>query len=105
AGGIFGLMLGAACIRLFAALGTERIPLATAIAFDGRIAAVALAGALLVGVLLALPVIWLNLHARLAPSLQLESRGGTTSRSAQQLRHGFIVAQVALAFVLLSGAG
>ena len=33
-----------------------------------------------------------------------ESRAGTISRAAQRLRHGFIVAQIALAFVLLAGA-
>ena len=32
-------------------------------------------------------------------------RGGTANRAAQRLRHGFIVAQIALAFVLLAGAG
>jgi predicted permease len=37
--------------------------------------------------------------------LQTESRGGTVSSAAQRLRHTFIVAQVALAFVLLVGAG
>lgn len=30
---------------------------------------------------------------------------GTAGRAAQTLRHGFIVAQIALAFVLLAGAG
>jgi predicted permease len=49
--------------------------------------------------------VWFNLHARLATVLQSESRGGTVSRAAQRVRHGFIVAQVALAFVLLTGAG
>src|SRR5207249_7616892 len=37
-------------------------------------------------------------------ALQSESRTGTMSRAAQRLRHGFIVAQIALAFVLLAGA-
>ena len=35
----------------------------------------------------------------------VESRSATASRAAQRLRHGFVVAQIALAFVLLSGAG
>ena len=38
-------------------------------------------------------------------ALHIESRGATASRAAQRLRHGFVVAQIALAFVLLSGAG
>ena len=37
-------------------------------------------------------------------ALRSESRTGTVSRAAQRLRHGFIVAQIALAFVLLAGA-
>ena len=61
--------------------------------------------AVVVGLALAAPIIWFNLHTKLALSLQAETRGGTASRAAQRLRHGFIVAQVALAFVLLSGAG
>lgn len=104
-GGVLGLLLGAGGIRLLSTLGTASLPLGASVAFDGRIAAVSLVAAVVVGALLAVPVIWLNLHARLGPSLQIETRGGTSSRAAQRLRHGFIVTQIALAFVLLSGAG
>jgi len=104
-GGLLGLGLGALGIRLLSILGIDQLPLGATIAFDGRVAVVSLAVSLLVGLTLALPVIWFNLHARLAPVLQAESRGGTVSRAAQRVRHGFIVAQVALAFVLLTGAG
>ncbi|SDS35146.1 duplicated orphan permease [Opitutus sp. GAS368] len=105
AGGVLGLGGGAIGIRLLSVLGTEQLPLGTTIVFDGRVAAVAFAVSVLVGIALALPVIWFNLHARLAPVLQAETRGGTGSRAAQRVRHGFIVTQIALAFVLLSGAG
>ncbi len=37
--------------------------------------------------------------------MQSERRTGTAGHAAQRLRHGFIVAQIALAFVLLTGAG
>jgi predicted permease len=104
-GGLGGLMLGAAGIRLLRALGTDHLPLGASVGFDARVAATALAGALLMGVLLAVPIIWFNLRTRLAPVLQAETRGGTVSPAAQRLRHAFIVAQVALAFVLLAGAG
>jgi len=104
-GGLLGLATGAVGIRLVSILGTDHLPLGSAITFDGRVAAVALGVAVLIGLLLALPVIWLSLHTRLAPVLQAESRGGTVSRAAHRVRHGFIIAQVALAFVLLSGAG
>ncbi|MBI2510856.1 MAG: ABC transporter permease [Opitutae bacterium] len=105
AGGLLGLAIGAGGVQLLAALGTAQLPLGTTIAFDGRVAAVALAGAVGVGLALALPVIWFNSHTRLAPVLQAESRGGTVTRSTQRLRHAFIVTQVALAYVLLAGAG
>lgn len=104
-GGALGLAVGALGIRLLAALGTDRLPLGATVTFDGRVTAVALGFSFVVGCALALPVIWFNLHSRLALVLQSEGRGGTVSRAAQRVRHGFIVAQVALAFVLLSGAG
>jgi len=105
AGGLGGLIVGALGIKLLMLLGTEQLPLGATVLFDLRLAIVAVTGSLLVGIGLAIPVVWHNLHTRLAPVLQAESRGGTVSRAAQRLRHLFIVAQVALAFVLLSGAG
>ena len=104
-GGLLGLLLGAFGIRLLQVLGTDQLPLGATIVFDGRLAAFALGAAVLVGLVLAAPIVWFNLHSKLAPSLQAESRGGTASRAAQRLRHGFIITQVALAFVLLAGAG
>lgn len=105
AGGLLGVALGAGGIQLLAALGTDRLPFGGTIGFDLRVAAGAFAGTIATGLALAVPVIWFNHRAQLAPVLQAESRGGTTTRSAQRLRHAFIVAQVALAFVLLAGAG
>lgn len=104
-GGLLGLAVGATGIKLLAALGTEQLPLGATVAFDGRVALVAFAGSVLVGFALAVPVVWFNSHTRLAPVLQAESRGGTVTRSTQNLRHAFIVTQVALAYVLLAGAG
>lgn len=104
-GGVLGLAAGAFGIKLLASLGTDQLPLGTTIIFDQRLAVVSLAASLVVGLLLALPIIAVSLRTRLAPVLQAESRGGTISRSAQNVRHIFMVAQIALTFVLLSGAG
>jgi len=104
-GGLLGLLVGWLGVGFFQALGANQLPLGATIAFDLPVAGVSLAGAVVVGVVLAAPIVWFNLHAKLAPILQAETRGGTTSRAAQRLRHTFIVAQIALAFVLLSGAG
>jgi predicted permease len=104
-GGILGLLVGAAGIRLLSLLGTDQLPLGSSISLDGRVALASLAAAALVGFALAVPIIWFNARSKLLQGLQSEGRGGTTGRAAQSLRSIFIVAQVALAFVLLSGAG
>ena len=103
-GGLLGLVVGAWGIRLFEILGADRLPLGAHIAFDGWLASIGLGGAILLGVVIALPIAWFNLSSHLAHALQSESRTGTISRAAQRLRHGFIVTQIALAFVLLAGA-
>jgi predicted permease len=103
-GGLLGLAVGAWGIRLFEVLGADRLPLGAHIAFDGWLASIGLAGSVVLGVVIAVPIAWFNLSTHLAHALQSESRTGTISRAAQRLRHGFIVSQIALAFVLLAGA-
>src|SRR5437867_9939589 len=103
-GGVLGLTIGAWGIRLLEVLGADRLPLGAHIAFDGWLALIGLAGAVVLGIGIAAPIAWFNLSAHLAHALQSESRAGTISRAAQRLRHGFIVVQIALAFILLAGA-
>jgi predicted permease len=103
-GGVLGVVLGAWGTRLLEVLGANRLPLGARTAFDGRLAAIGLAGAVFLGIVIAAPIAWFNLRSHLANALQSESRSGTTSRATQRLRHGFIIAQIALAFVLLAGA-
>src|SRR5436305_1948856 len=103
-GGLLGLVVGAWGIRLLEVLGADRLPLGAHIVFDGWLASIGLVGAVVLGIGIAVPIAWFNLSTHLAHALQSESRTGTISRAAQRLRHGFIVAQIALAFVLLAGA-
>ena len=103
-GGVLGLAVGAWGIRLLALLGADRLPLGARMAFDVRLAAIGLAGAVLLGAIIAVPIAWFNLRSHPEQMLRSESRTGTVSRAAQRLRHGFIVAQIALAFVLLASA-
>src|SRR5437588_4352285 len=103
-GGLLGLVVGTWGIRLLEVLGADRLPLGAHIAFDGWLALIGLAGAVVLGIGIAVPIASFNLSSHLAHALQSESRTGTVSRAAQRLRHGFIVAQIALAFVLLAGA-
>jgi len=103
-GGLLGLVVGAWGIRLLEVLGADRLPFGAHIAFDGWLASIGLVGAIVLGIGIAVPIAWFNLSTHLAHALQSESRTGTVNRAAQRLRHGFIVAQIALAFVLLAGA-
>ena len=103
-GTALGLLVGAFGVDLLATFGADQLPLGAQIAFNTRLSLVALAGSLVVGVLLGLPIVWFNFRSRIAVALQSESRGSTVSRATQRLRHGFIVTQIALAFVLLAGA-
>jgi len=105
AGGLLALPIAAEGIRLLTALGADQLPLGTYIVFDARLGMVALVAAIVLGILLAAPIAWFNLRPHPGKALQAESRSGTVGRAAQAVRHGFIVAQIALAFVLLAGAG
>jgi predicted permease len=105
AGGLIGLGAGAGGIRILSVLGAEHLPLGSHIDFNARLACIALLGSIFMGLALAVPIAWFHLRAHLTGAIQSETRGGTASRAAQGLRHGFIVAQIALALVLLSGAG
>ena len=105
AGRLLGVVVAAGGIRLLSILGTDSLPLASGITFNARMAMVAIAASAALGIVLAAPIAWFNIRGHLANALQSIARGGTGSHAAQRLRHSFIVAQIALAFILLSGAG
>ena len=105
AGGLLGLDAGAGGIQLLSVFGADRLPLGSYIVFDARLASVALAGSVLLGLTLAAPIAWFSTRGDPSNAIQSEARGSTSSRTAQRLRHSFVVAQIALALVLLAGAG
>ncbi|MBA3543221.1 MAG: ABC transporter permease [Chthoniobacterales bacterium] len=103
-GGLLGVVVGAWGTQLLQILGAARLPLGAQIAFDGWLALIGLLGAVILGIVIAVPIAWFNLRSHLANTLQSESRTGTLNRATQRLRHAFIVVQIALAFILLAGA-
>ncbi len=105
AGAMLGLWAGYAGVSLLGRLGVDQLPLGAEIAFNGRLAVAALIGAVVIGAGVAVPISWFNLHGGLALALKSGTRGGTAGSGALRLRRAFIVAQIALAFVLLTGAG
>jgi predicted permease len=105
AGGLLGLAVGAGGIQLLRGLGADRLPLGSHIAFDARVALAGVVGSIVLGVMLAVPVAWFQLRLHPGDALHSESRGSTIGHGAQILRHGFVVSQIALALILLAGAG
>ena len=105
AGGLLGLAVGAGGIQLLRGLGADRLPLGNHIVFDTRLALAGLVAAIVMGIVFTVPVAWFHLRRHLGNTLQSESRGGTSGHGAQILRHGFIISQIALALILLAGAG
>ncbi len=104
-GGLLGLGAGATGASMLSVLGTAQLPLGQQVVLSHRVAATALCGSILIGVVFAVPIVGFHLRKHLAPALHSEGRSGTSSRAAQGWRHGFVVAQIALAFLLLTGAG
>ena len=104
-GGLLALGVAGGGIRLVVALGADRLPLGTDIHLDAGLAMAAFGASVVLGMVLAAPIAWWSIRRQPAGGLQSEGRGGTAGRAAQTVRHGFVVAQIALAFVLLTGTG
>jgi len=104
-GGALGLALACYGVRLLDLLGLDHLPLGSQTRISPRLVLVALLASAALGVVSALPVAWLGLRSRINGAFQLRSHSSSATPSAQRLRHGFMIAQVALAVVLLIGAG
>jgi predicted permease len=105
AGGVLGVLLGWWGLRSVAALRLEDLPRGYEIRMDGVSVSVLLALTLVVGVVLGLAPAFRLWRMNLNLELRQESRGGTSSRRANLVRRALATAQVALALVLLIGAG
>jgi predicted permease len=104
AGGLLGLVVGSAGIELLLWLGADKLPLGAHLAFNARLAVATLGGAVVLGLGIGLSLAWFSLRGQPLNAFQSSGRMSTFSRAAQRVRQGFIVAQLALAFVLLAGA-
>lgn len=104
-GGALGVVLGWWALSAVPALGLDELPRGHEIRLDVVSVLVALGLTIVVGVLIGLlPVVRLR-SMNLNTTLRDEGRGGTVSRRTNLVRRGLATAQVALAFLLLIGAG
>ncbi|HET7584258.1 MAG TPA: ABC transporter permease [Gemmatimonadaceae bacterium] len=104
-GGVIGLVLAYGAVRFLVALNPGNLPRVESIAVDGRVALFTLGIALLTGLAFGLAPALQGIAGDLHGVLKTESRGGTTDRSGRLVRRTLVVAEVALALTLLTGAG
>ncbi|MEO5821865.1 MAG: ADOP family duplicated permease [Vicinamibacteraceae bacterium] len=104
AGALLGVVAADFGVRGLVLLGADHLPLGARLALDARVVAAAVAAAVTVGAAVALPVMAFTRRGRLLDAMRSESRSVTAGAGVERLRHGFIVAQIALSFVLLAGA-
>jgi predicted permease len=105
AGGVLGIVLGQGLLRLFEAAGLDRAVPGLDLAVDARVAGLGLAAALALGVVIAIIPVVAIFRLQLVAVFRQDGRGGTSGRAAVWLRRGLVGGQVALATVLLVGAG
>jgi putative ABC transport system permease protein len=105
AGGALGLALARGVVALVARLGPASIPRLAEARIDARLFLFALGVSLATGILFGIaPAIHIS-GANLNAALTEVGRGGTTGRSGRMVRNVLVVAEVALAVVVLIGAG
>jgi putative ABC transport system permease protein len=102
-GGALGLVLAAWGISVLISGAPQELPRAAEIGMDPRVAAFAVAVAIGSGLAFGL-VPALHVGRRLAASLR-GGRGAGTGRSTHRFRSGLVIAEMALAVVLLVGSG
>ncbi len=104
-GGATGLLLGYWGLRILITVGLNRIPRGGEIAMNTAVALFILGLSCAVGIAIGLIPLAHALRIRTSSVLREELRSGASSRRARIWRDALVVGQVALALVLLVGAG
>lgn len=99
-----GLLVGYGVLQMLGALNIDQLPRGSEIRLDAVAVAYTIGIALALGAALGLIPVVNVLPANLTIVLREEGRGGTSGTGARTLRRGLVVAQVAVAFILLVGA-
>src|SRR5881296_1730817 len=102
-GAAVGLIFAKGVLRVVEALAGENMPRAAEISLDPRVLLFLGLVAVFTGLLFGLAPAWHARRVDLQGTLKEAGRGATSSRAG--LRQGLVIAEVALTFVLLVGAG
>jgi predicted permease len=103
-GGLLGLAL-AASVSTVLRFAPRELARAAGAAIDLRVFGFTLAVAVLTGIFFGLFPVVQNWHGGLSQTINESGRGGSGNRKNSRVRSGIIIAEVALAMILLSGAG
>ncbi len=104
-GGALGVGVGALGLRLLNTMGVEGMPRWADVSIDGPVLLFTLAVAIGAGVLFgAIPMVHV-MRSDLSAVFRTEGRTGTASRKSVFVRSSLVTTQVAVAFVMLVGAG
>jgi putative ABC transport system permease protein len=104
-GGMAGLVVGIVGIRLLLGLGPADLPRLDSVPIDGTVLAFAAAATLVTGFLFGIAPAWRLARVDLRTLVNDGGRGHATGRAQQRLFSGLVVAEIALAVVLVIGAG
>ncbi len=105
AGGALGVLLTYAGIALFTSMNPGGIPRIDGLTVDLRILTFAVAISVATGMIFGALPAWQATRARGTDALREGAASLTASRGGRRLRQGLVVAEIALALVLLVGAG
>jgi putative ABC transport system permease protein len=104
-GGTVGLLLAVWGVDLLLAISPLNIPRLNEVTIDYRVLGFTLAISMLSGLIFGLAPALQNFGLKLNTTLKESGRGSTEGRGKRHLRGALIIAEVALALVLLVGAG
>ena len=105
AGGVLGLAVGVAGIRVLLRFGPADLPRLESVPVDGSVLLFALGACLLTGLICGLAPAWRLARVDLRALVNEGGRGGSAGRAQQRLFGGLVVAEIALAVLLAIGAG
>ena len=104
-GGVAGVGLACLGMKVLERLTTGSLPLLRTITLDGWVLGFTLVVALVTGLIFGLAPAWEVSRCRLHEALKEGARGTSEGRESRYLRRVLVIAEMALALVLLTGAG
>ncbi|MCU1232873.1 MAG: hypothetical protein JWP63_840, partial [Candidatus Solibacter sp.] len=104
-GGLLGLLLAVGAVKLLASAGPASVPRLAQASVDPRLFGFALGVSIVTGMLFGIVPALRNSAASLSATLNEGGRGGTAGRSGRMTRNALVVTEVALATIVLIGAG